>query len=651
MTVTPVNYRKQDASPEAIARDVDYALQITDFYLDQIPGGARRLLNKSVLELGPGYSLGTAILLACHGAQVTVADRYLSPWDSDYHGPFCRALLERLGSERTELDPTPVQAMLEADSFEPSITGLHLGSEDLQDVADDAFDIVLSNAVFEHVEDVPAAVGQLARITRQGGVGVHQVDFRDHRDFSRPLEYMTLPEPEFAALFKSVHGECGNRWRPSQMQREWERAGFDVPEFIANMFAEADYLADLKTRIDDAFADMDPTDLETISGCFVLRRRAELNTEYPVETDSPQTLAHSRTRYAFAAHWVTGKRVLDVGCGAGVGTRLLLEAGAKDVVGVDIRPEALQLARQDDPRSDDAYVRHDLNQAMPFRDGEFDLVVALEVLEHVAEQKLLLAEIQRVLSEDGMALISVPNKAFEEFWTELAGEENPYHVHVPDLEEFVELLAPFPWVEFFGQVDVVSTLVLPLDGNEGEVTQGTLNVQAGTSISDRGTVTIIGLCHKRRPNARRVPRPVAYSYGNYQDTFGGAIASNQALARFAETMTHQHFVASNKLRWNVGDGPDDGAAAAGEGEPAQAEQPVVEPSEPQPEPATETQDAQPEQAVAETPDAQPEQAAVQPQELHADEPSPSPADDAAVRSSAAPPIDDDEDLTMEAWEL
>ena len=138
-----------------------------------------------------------------------------------------------------------------------------------------------------------------------------------------------------------------------------------------------------------------------------------------------------------------------------------------------------------------------------------------------------------VLTADGVAVVSVPNKAFEEFWTDLAGEDNPYHVHVPDLEEFVGMLAGFPWVDFHGQIDVVASLVLPLDGNEGERVRGSLEVQAGTSITDRGTVTILGVCHVRRPVERPPRAPEACSYGNYQDTFGGAIASNQALATFA----------------------------------------------------------------------------------------------------------------------
>lgn len=551
MTVTPVNYRKQDASPEAITRDVDYALQIADFYIAKLPGGASSLIYKHVLELGPGISLGTAVLLSCHGARTTVADRYLSPFDPDYHDPFLRALLKRLSAERPHLSPEPILACLEAQTFVPEgVTGLHLGIEDLNDVDDDSFDIVVSNAVFEHVENVPVAWENLARITRPGGFGIHQVDFRDHRDFSRPLEYMTLSAKKFHKLFADVHGECGNRWRPGAMGVEIDKAGFDILEFDDNMHADEAYLDELLPRIDPDFSGLDRDTLRPISGCFVSRLRVSVNTEYPQETDSPQTLAHSRCRYAFVGPSVQGKDVLDVGCGAGLGTRQLLRLGASHVIGIDVRPEALEVAVASDPRGDaNAYLLHNLNQTLPLPDDSFDVVVALEVLEHVANQATLLAELRRVLKPDGVAFISVPNKAFEEFWSDMAGEPNPYHVHVPDLEEYVGLLSDFTWVEFFGQLDVVSSLVLPLDGNESQVAEGTLEVQAGASISDRGTVTIIARCQGERPSTEPELKPVAYAYGNYQDTFGGVLARNRSLAAEAEGFLHSHFTAANKLRW------------------------------------------------------------------------------------------------------
>ena len=85
--VTPVNFQKQAATAEAIAHDVEYAWLIAGCYLAAISSG-RQLVGARLLEIGPGPSFGTAVLLACVGARVTVADRYLAEWDDQYHVPF-----------------------------------------------------------------------------------------------------------------------------------------------------------------------------------------------------------------------------------------------------------------------------------------------------------------------------------------------------------------------------------------------------------------------------------------------------------------------------------------------------------------------------------------------------------------------------------
>jgi ubiquinone/menaquinone biosynthesis C-methylase UbiE len=59
--------------------------------------------------------------------------------------------------------------------------------EKISVVPDTTLDIVLSNAVLEHIYDLKSAFYHLARITKPGGFGIHMVDFRDHRDFSAHL--------------------------------------------------------------------------------------------------------------------------------------------------------------------------------------------------------------------------------------------------------------------------------------------------------------------------------------------------------------------------------------------------------------------------------------------------------------------------------
>ena len=54
------------------------------------------------------------------------------------------------------------------------------------------FDALVSNAVLERIKNANKAFTELFRVTSSGGVGLHQVDYRDHRDFARPLEHLLL---------------------------------------------------------------------------------------------------------------------------------------------------------------------------------------------------------------------------------------------------------------------------------------------------------------------------------------------------------------------------------------------------------------------------------------------------------------------------
>lgn len=507
MTVTPVNYRKQDNSPEAIARDVTYALQIADFYVAKLPSARRHLGGVNVLELGPGYSLGSAVALACHGARVSVADRYLSPYDKEYHGPFLRALAQRMAAERPELDTAPIETLLAAESFVPEVVdGLHLGIEDLAEIDDGSFDLVVSNAVFEHVGNVPRAFTILARITRPGGVGIHQVDFRDHRDFSRPLEYLTLPGDDFAALFAEVHGECGNRWRPDAMGLVIAESGFEVSSFEANMQADETYLDELLPRLSSDYAGMSRESLRAISGCFVLRRRAALGEAAAAVVDSPAGLARRRGLYALAEPFVPGKRVLDLGCGTGAGVRRLLGLGAEQVLGLDADAASIDAARPADPRGDEAweaYVHHDPELPLPFAAGSFDVVVAYDVLDQVHGQARLCSEIWRVLGADGLAFVSRDTSAD--------------HDSATALERFLDLLSPFDWVDFHGLVDVVAAVAVPLDCAPDQTLHGRLELPPVAGLGDPSVQLLVARCFRTRPMDQGRPSLTAHGYGTLAD--------------------------------------------------------------------------------------------------------------------------------------
>jgi SAM-dependent methyltransferase len=154
------------------------------------------------------------------------------------------------------------------------------------------------------------------------------------------------------------------------------------------------------------------------------------------------------SRYHFAATFVRGGNILDVGCGAGYGTALLA-AKAERAIGFDIATDAIDYARAH--HGDEAEFLVASAERFPLRTGIIRTVTAFEVIEHIHAWPSLIAEAARVLEHDGVFLVSTPNKSYYAETRKESGP-NPFHVHEFDYEEFRQSLAAhFPYVEIVGQ--------------------------------------------------------------------------------------------------------------------------------------------------------------------------------------------------------
>jgi len=98
---------------------------------------------------------------------------------------------------------------------------------------------------------------------------------------------------------------------------------------------------------------------------------------------------------------------------------------------------------------------------MPIASRSIDLVVAFEMLEHIAEHREMLAEVQRVLRPKGLFLVSTPNKVA---YSDLPKYKNPFHVKELYFDEFRALIEThFEAARYFAQKNVTGSMIAPLD--------------------------------------------------------------------------------------------------------------------------------------------------------------------------------------------
>lgn len=118
--------------------------------------------------------------------------------------------------------------------------------------------------------------------------------------------------------------------------------------------------------------------------------------------------------------WIDdGKKILEIGCASGVQTRYLREQRHCHVTGVEINPEAADLAR---PYCDRVIVGsiEDAELVGALEPGEFDVITFMDVLEHLNDPGATLKRIGKLLASTGTVVASIPNIAHAAICWELA---------------------------------------------------------------------------------------------------------------------------------------------------------------------------------------------------------------------------------------
>ena len=130
---------------------------------------------------------------------------------------------------------------------------------------------------------------------------------------------------------------------------------------------------------------------------------------------NPVRLAYIRAQ--IDAHWhvdarerfaLAGRTAIDVGCGAGLLAEPLARMGAK-VTGVDAAPENIAAAEAH-AAGQGLDITYFAGELADLREGVFDLVTSMEVVEHVTDPAAFIADLAARLAPGGLMILSTPNR-------------------------------------------------------------------------------------------------------------------------------------------------------------------------------------------------------------------------------------------------
>ena len=174
-------------------------------------------------------------------------------------------------------------------------------------------------------------------------------------------------------------------------------------------------------------------------------------------------------RYLSVQRLVKDKIVLDAACGEGYGSDILAKY-AKKVIGIDLDNDTITRAKVKYKDRDNLIFIQGNIEKLEIEDCSIDIVISFETIEHVSEdiQKNFLNEIDRVLKNDGIMVMSTPNKRI---YSDLHNYNNEFHIKEFYHKDFLKFLhEKFQFVQLYNQSFKVFSVIDSCNREEDDIT-------------------------------------------------------------------------------------------------------------------------------------------------------------------------------------
>jgi len=193
--------------------------------------------NKIVLEIGPGNSLAIGLMfLACGARKVYFVDRFKHLFWDDEDIAFHKKILKKIEEKKFPFSSLVNKSITFTPNgsinFDPNRIEYLSADVAFLPLNNCSIDYVFSNAVLEHVHKIKKAINEISRVTKPGGIGIHEIDLRDHFFQAAPLRLLQYPNWLWNLMTWNRPGYT-NRLRVSDYLDLFRKANFKIKKWIA----------------------------------------------------------------------------------------------------------------------------------------------------------------------------------------------------------------------------------------------------------------------------------------------------------------------------------------------------------------------------------------------------------------------------------
>ncbi len=258
------------------SQDADYFIRCFTEYFEQlglnIEESEQYLKGKKVLEYGPGDILGMALLMYAHGAEtVHCVDRFPLEKMSEKNLEIYNILLGFLEDEKRVRAKNAFRENGKPESgFNPNAITYSVVPDGLVR-REKEYDLIISRAVLEHVNDLEKTLLDIGKALKKGGISIHEVDLKSHGlDRYQTFDFLTWPDMLYRLMYS--HKGYPNRWRIDKYKEWIKRSGLRCNKFVPTEKLEQEKIDIIMPKVAKPFRHISAEELSWLGFWMVLKR-------------------------------------------------------------------------------------------------------------------------------------------------------------------------------------------------------------------------------------------------------------------------------------------------------------------------------------------------------------------------------------------